>query len=70
MAGPQGQTPNRSIEAQTENDDSGVPISERGKGENMLWDKRHPTWVFSLVAGTFFVMLIVALLGMIAYMGM
>lgn len=53
-----------------EDENLGVPISERGKGENMLWDKRHPSWVFSLVAGTFIATLMVTLLGMIAYMAM
>jgi len=46
---------------------SGVPVSERGKGENMLWDKRHPSWVLALVGGTFFLILLVALLVMMIY---
>jgi hypothetical protein len=63
------QRPENSPGAEVDSDDSGVPASERGKGENMPWDKRHPSWVFGLVAGTFIMMMIIALLCMIAYLG-
>jgi len=51
-----------------DNDDSGVPLSERGKGEAMPMDKRHPSWVFAIVVLTFFLFLIAAVLVIMTYL--
>lgn len=56
------------VDEMVESDDSGVPFSERGKGENMPMDKRHPSWVFGIVGLTFFLLLIAVVLGLVAYL--
>ncbi|MEO8270599.1 MAG: hypothetical protein ABI557_12825 [Aureliella sp.] len=52
--------------ADDDSDDSGVPLSERGKGEAMPMDKRHPSWVFAIVGLTFFLLLLATILIMLA----
>jgi hypothetical protein len=61
-------SPNLPVNAADDSDDSGVPFSERGKGENMPMDKRHASWVFAIVGLTFFLLLIVVVVGLIAYL--
>lgn len=49
-------------------DGSGVPLSERGKGEAMPMDKRHPSWVLAIVALTFVGLLVAAVLVIMTYL--
>lgn len=58
----------RPTRAEDNDDDSGVPLSERGKGEAMPMDKRHPMWVFAIVVLTFFLFLIAAVLVIMTYL--
>lgn len=43
--------------------DPGVPVSERGKGENMSLDERSPDAVFGIVGLSYLLVLLVVALG-------
>ncbi|WP_372716210.1 hypothetical protein [Novipirellula sp.] len=45
-----------------DDDDTGVPPSERGKEEQMSMDRRQPSFAFGIVAATYFIILILFLL--------
>lgn len=60
---------NTSHSVADDRDDSGVPLSERGKGESMPMDKRYPIVVYGIVVLTYFLILIAVILGMMAFMG-
>lgn len=51
-----------------DDDDSGVPLSERGKGEAMPMDKRHPSWVLAIIGLTFVGLLAAAALVIMTYL--
>ncbi|MCA9157431.1 MAG: hypothetical protein KDA72_03845 [Planctomycetales bacterium] len=58
----------RPVRGVDNDEDSGVPLSERGKGEAMPMDKRHPIWVFAIVGLTFFLLLLAAVLVIMTYL--
>lgn len=49
--------------AHDESDDD-VPVSERGKGENMSMDRRWPSAVFGLVGLSYLAVLLIVLVGL------
>ncbi len=59
---------NLSTAADEVDDGSGVPLSERGKGESMTMEKRHPIWVLAIIGLTFIGLLVAAVLVIMTYL--